>query len=173
MKLVIAPDDFLERQLSKFDYAQHDPLSIGHNMAMLMDANGGLGLAANQVKFDGQIFVMKPLLNKTNTIAGAITIINPTIKEISEEVDTGVEGCLSYPGVFLNVSRPRKILVEFDTLTSADNSVIHVEHVYEDIDARIFLHEYDHLSGIQFVDRVSALKRKMAIKKVLKQKRRN
>lgn len=173
MKLVIAPDDFLERKLPKFDYESHDPLSTAHNMAILMNQAGGLGLAANQVKFDGQIFVMRPVLNKTNAIADVITVINPEIKAISEEVETGVEGCLSYPDVFLNVRRPRKILVEFDTLTSAGDSVIHVGQVFEDIDARIFLHEYDHLTGVQFIDRVSALKRSMAIKKVLKQKRRN
>jgi peptide deformylase len=173
MKLVIAPDDFLERKLPKFDYSVHDPLSTSYNMGVLMNKAGGLGLAANQVSFDAQIFVMRPVLNKQHAIADYVTVINPEIKAISEEVDVGVEGCLSYPDVFLNVRRPRKILVEFDTLTSTGDSVIHVGQVYEDIDARVFLHEYDHLTGVQFVDRVSALKRSMAIKKVLKQKRRN
>ena len=173
MKLVIAPDDFLERKVNKFDYSNIDPLSTSHNMGVLMNMSGGLGLAANQVSIDAQIFVMRPVLNKTNAIAGVITVINPEIKAISEEVDTGVEGCLSYPGVFLSVKRPRKILVEFDTLTPDGNNVIHVGQVFEDIDARIFLHEYDHLTGVQFIDRVSALKRNMAVKKVLKHKRRN
>ena len=173
MKLVIAPDDFLERGVPKFDYSIYDPLSISHNMGILMNRSGGLGLAANQVSVEAQIFVMRPVLNKTHAIADYVTVINPDIKAISEEVESGVEGCLSYPDIYLQIRRPTKILVEFDTLTPAGDSVIHVGQVFEDIDARVFLHEYDHLTGVQFVDRVSALKRSMAIKKVLKQKRRN
>ncbi len=173
MKLVIAPDKFLEKKVQQLDYNVTDPLSTSHNMGVLMNIEGGLGLAANQVSIDAQIFVMRPVLNKTHSIAGVTTVINPEIKAISEEVDTGVEGCLSYPGVFLSVRRPRKILVEFDTLTEDGNNVIHVGQVFEDIDARIFLHEYDHLTGVQFIDRVSSLKRDMAVKKVLKHKKRN
>ena len=62
-------------------------------------------------------------------------------------------------------------MVEFDTLTTDLRDVIHVEAKFDDIDARIFLHEYDHLFGIQFIDRVSKLKMKMAEKKLTKQKR--
>ena len=58
--------------------------------------------------------------------------------------------------------------MEFDTLTSDFKNVIHVESKFDDIDARIFLHEYDHLHGIQFIDRVSKLKLQMAEKRRLK-----
>ena len=61
--------------------------------------------------------------------------------------------------------------MEFDTLTSDNKNVIHVEAKLDDIDARVFLHEYDHLHGIQFIDRVSRLKLEMAEKKRIKQKR--
>lgn len=62
-------------------------------------------------------------------------------------------------------------MVEFDTLTTDLRDVIHVEAKFDDIDARIFLHEYDHLHGIQFIDRVSKLKIQMAEKKMNKKKR--
>lgn len=172
MKLITAPNKFLEKRVKAFDYTEHDPIAVSQEMIVIMSNERGLGLAANQVELDGQIFVMRPFLNKENTILDTLVVINPEIKAISEETEKNVEGCLSYPGVFLNVNRPRKILVEFDTLTSDGKNVIRIGQTLEDIDARIFLHEYDHLSGIQFIDRVSALKRSMALKKLEKHNKR-
>ena len=62
-------------------------------------------------------------------------------------------------------------MVEFDTLTPDYKSTIHVETKFDDLDARIFLHEYDHLYGIQFIDRVSKLKLEMAEKKRYKKRK--
>jgi peptide deformylase len=173
MQLVTAPNNFLEIPVIKFNYDLHDAASVSLGMSTLMIEKGGLGLAANQVGLDAQIFVMKPVLNKQVTsINGTLTVINPILSAISEELETQVEGCLSFPNVYLKVSRPKKILVEFDTLTPDGKSVIHVGQTYEDIDARVFLHEYDHLSGVLFTDRVSKIKRQMALKKIEKNNRR-
>ena len=138
-------------------------------MIEIMVKHSGLGLSANQVGFDGQIFVMKALLNKQ--YGNPLVVINPIIKGLSEELEVGPEGCLSHPGLYLRVRRPISCVVEFDTLTSDNKNVIHVEAKLDDIDARVFLHEYDHLHGIQFIDRVSRLKLEMAEKKRIKQKR--
>ena len=173
MKLIIAPDKFLETPVERFDYNKHDAVTVSLAMTTMMNSLGGLGISANQVGLNAQIFVMKPLLNKqVVTFAGGTTVINPIIKAISEELETQVEGCLSFPDITLKITRPKKILVEFDTLTSDGKSVIHVAQTYEDIDARIFLHEYDHLSGVVFTDRVSKIKRNMTLKKMLKNKKR-
>ena len=123
----------------------------------------GIGLSANQVGFPMQIFVMKALINKQH--GDPVVVMNPVIKGLSEEIESGVEGCLSHPDLILKVRRPVSVMVEFDTLTSDMKDVIHIEAKYDDIDARIFLHEYDHLYGIQFIDRVSKLKLDMAEKK--------
>ena len=174
MKLILAPDDFLEKQVKEFDYSEQDPASVSFEMSKLMNSSGGLGLAANQVGIDAQVFVMKPIINKADlNWLGTVTVINPTIIAVSEETFSEVEGCLSYPDIFLKVNRPRKIAVEYDMLTQDGQSVIHVGQTYEDIDARIFLHEYDHLFGIQFIDRVSNLKKQMSLKKLSKNKQRN
>ena len=82
-----------------------------------------------------------------------------------QAIEEGIEGCLSHPDLFLKVRRPMSCMVEFDTLTDDMKSVIHVETKFDDIDARIFLHEYDHLHGIQFINRVSKLKLDFAEKK--------
>lgn len=163
MKLVMAPDHMLETAVSRFDVGALHPAPIALDMIDLMNKEGGLGLSANQVGFNGQIFVMKSLLNKQ--YGSPLVVINPIIKGLSKEMEAGPEGCLSHPELILKVRRPISCVVEFDTLTSDFKNVIHVETKFDDIDARIFLHEYDHLHGIQFIDRVSKLKLEMAEKK--------
>ena len=166
MELLLAPDGRLETKLERFDFEQMHPAPVAVDMIELMNKHSGLGLSANQVGFPMQIFVMKALLNKKH--GDPVIVINPIIKGLSEEIEAGVEGCLSHPDLILKVRRPVSVMVEFDTLTSDLKDVIHIEAKYDDIDARIFLHEYDHLYGIQFIDRVSKLKLDMAEKKRLK-----
>jgi peptide deformylase len=166
MELVLAPDGRLETKLERFDFELMHPAPVAVDMIELMQKHSGLGLSANQVGFPMQIFVMKALLNKQH--GDPVIVMNPIIKGLSEEIESGVEGCLSHPDLILKVRRPVSVMVEFDTLTSDMKDVIHIEAKYDDIDARIFLHEYDHLYGIQFIDRVSKLKLNMAEKKRLK-----
>ena len=166
MELVLAPDGRLETKLERFDFELMHPAPVAVDMIELMQKHSGLGLSANQVGFPMQIFVMKALLNKQH--GDPVILMNPIIKGLSEEIESGVEGCLSHPDLILKVRRPVSVMVEFDTLTSDMKDVIHIEAKYDDIDARIFLHEYDHLYGIQFIDRVSKLKLNMSEKKRLK-----
>ena len=163
MNLVLAPDVMLENSVMNFDLENIHPAPIALDMIELMRKHSGLGLSANQVGFNGQRFVMKTLLNKQ--YGDKTVVINRIIKGISKEMEIGVEGCLSHPDLFLKVKRPISCMVEFDTLTSDYKNVIHVETKFDDIDARIFLHEYDHLQGIQFINRVSKLKLDLAEKK--------
>lgn len=166
MQLVLAPNVMLETPVEKWPFEQLHPAPIALDMIDLMTKEGGLGLSANQVGVPFQIFVMKPVLNKQY---GDVTVVmNPVIKGLSKETEEGPEGCLSHPGLFLKVKRPISCIVEFDTLTSDFKNVIHVDAKFDDIDARIFLHEYDHLHGIQYIDRVSKLKYKMAEKRRIK-----
>lgn len=170
MKLILAPNEILETKLQRFDTDSIHPASIALEMINIMNKEGGLGLSANQVGFPMQIFVMKAMLNKQ--YGSPLVVINPIIKGLSKELEAGVEGCLSHPGLILKVRRPISCVVEFDTLTSDYKNVIHIETKFDDIDARIFLHEYDHLYGIQYIDRVSKLKLDMAEKKRIKMEKR-
>ncbi len=170
MELVLAPDGRLETQLERFDFNMMHPAPVALDMIDLMRKHDGLGLSANQVGFPYQIFVMRALLNKAN--GDPLVVMNPIIKGLSEEIEPGVEGCLSHPGLMLKVRRPVSVMVQFDTLTTDMKDVITVEAKFDEIDARIFLHEYDHLYGIQFIDRVSKLKLEMAEKRRLKKQKR-
>jgi len=169
MQLIKSPNLMLETSVQKFNLEIMHPAPFALDMIDLMNKESRLGLSANQVGLDAQIFVMKPVLNKTH--GSPLIVINPVITGLSKEIEEGIEGCLSHPGLFLKVRRPISCTVEFDTLTNDYKSVIHVGTKLNDIDARIFLHEYDHLHGIQFVDRVSKLKKIMAEKRREKRKK--
>ena len=166
MNLVLAPNTMLENPVKVYDLEQIHPAPIALDMIDVMKKYGGVGISANQVGFNGQIFVMKTILNKK--YGDPMVVINPQIQGISRETELGPEGCLSHPGLILKVKRPISTVVSCLTLTNDYKDVITVEMKLDDIDARIFLHEYDHLHGIQFIDRVSRLKVKRAEEKRLK-----
>lgn len=169
MKLILAPNVMLETAVGRFDYDQMHPAPIALDMIDLMNKESGLGLAANQVGFPYQIFVMKAILNKK--FGSPLVVMNPVIKGLSKETELGVEGCLSHPDLMLQVKRPISCVVEFDSLSENYRDIIRIETKFDDIDARIFLHEYDHLHGIQFIDRVSRLKLQLAEKRRTKRKK--
>lgn len=165
MKLVKSPDPWLEKAVKEFDFNVLDAKSIAEEMITLMTVEGGIGLSANQVSLDAQILVMKPhLLENKEPFA----MINPTIESVTVNMENMPEGCLSWPGLILSVKRPRGIVVKYLD-TDAKECIIELY----DLDARCFLHEYDHLQGIEFVDRVSKLKLDFAKKKMLKQRKKH
>ena len=152
MKLIKAPNDFLEKQVKEFDFNTMDAEKITADMYEIMKKYDGVGLAANQVGLDAQIFIMgedKPM-----------TIINPVITEVSANQVEMTEGCLSFPGLFMNIKRPDAVGVKYLD-TQQKECIIKLEGFH----ARVFLHEYDHLQGITFDQRVSKLRLDMAKKK--------
>lgn len=164
MQLLISPDPWLDKQVSMFDFNQLDAASVSDEMIDIMNKEGGIGLSANQVGLDAQIFVMKPhLLEDKEPFA----IINPVIEKITADTELMPEGCLSHPNLFLTVSRPKGLVAKYFDITGKECII----ELY-DIDARCFLHEYDHLQGIEFTDRVSKLKLQMAEKKRKKKEKR-
>jgi peptide deformylase len=92
-------------------------------------------------------------------------LFNPKIIESSKEMVLDQEGCLSYPGLFLMVKRPNWIVAEYQ-----DSQGNFKEIKIDGYLAKCFQHEYDHLEGICFVDRVSQLKLNLAMKKIGKKK---
>ena len=157
MQLLKSPHPFLEKQVQPFDFERLDAETISREMTQLMLEEGGIGLSANQVGIDAQIFVIKPILLEDKT---PLTVINTVIDKITQDTETMPEGCLSHPGLFLTVKRPKGLIAKYFDINAKECTI----DLY-DIDARCFLHEYDHLHGIEFTDRVSRLKLDMARKK--------
>ena len=151
MQLIKAPNDFLKTKMDAFDFESNDAPKIAEEMINDMIKFNGVGLAANQVGFNGRIFVMKPKSGKP------YAVINPTIEGVSATSKLDVEGCLSFPNLFLYVNRPDKVDVNFLDIEGKN-----VTMLLEDLEARIFLHEFDHLEGITFDTRVSKFKLQIA-----------
>ena len=110
MKLVKSPDPWLQKKVAPFDFDKLNAVEIADSMIEIMNAEGGIGLSANQVALDAQIFVMKPYLLTNKT---PFAVINPTIEKVSVNVGNDPEGCLSHPDLFMNVKRPRGIVVNY------------------------------------------------------------
>lgn len=159
MKLVYAPDPILEKELQDVDLENpgFNPVELKEKMTEIMLANNGIGLSACQVGLDYKLFVMG------DSVENSTIHINPTILQYTEETVVDVEGCLSFPNIFVKVKRPKEILAEF-----YDENLEKKTVKIEGYSARCYLHELDHCLGITFKDRVSKLKWDMARKKARK-----
>lgn len=153
-------DPMLERRsepVLEFDGALQKLIA---DMFDTMYAARGVGLAAPQVGVLGRLFVMD--CSGGSDPRQRLVLVNPEIVSTEGEV-IGEEGCLSFPGVYLNVSRPKRL-----TATALDregkDSVLEVT----DIAARCISHETDHLDGELFIDKVSAIKRDFIERKIRK-----
>lgn len=120
-------------------------------MLLLMHDKFGIGLSANQIGSNYNMFVM------SHSILGDIGVYKPKIIEQKGE-SSMQEGCLTFPLLFLNVSRPSEIKVRY---TKTDGKTI-VETWMDGLDARCFLHEYEHLQGRLYIEHVSDFKLRRA-----------
>ena len=152
MELIKAPNEFLEKQVAPFNFDTMDADKISKEMIQMMLKYKGVGLASNQVGIDAQIFVMGE--------KDPMTVINPIVTEVNTEKVEMEEGCLSFPGLYMKVSRPSVVSVQYLDIEQKE-CIIKLEGFH----ARVFLHEYDHLQGITFDQRVSKLRLDMAKKK--------
>lgn len=106
----------------------------------------GVGLAAPQVNIDMRI-ILVTLNVGTRKEQKVLPLINPEILELSDEKIKMEEGCLSLPQTFGKVTRPAKVKVRWQNLKGN-----WCEKKFDSWDARIFLHENDHLNGVLFTD---------------------
>ena len=138
-----------------------DRKELSEAMFDTMKKYGGIGLSANQVGLPFNMFVLgdHPDLEK----GLKMTCFNPMIISSSVEEETMKEGCLTFPFVFLSITRPRKVVVKYE-----DENGDLKEGSLDGMISRVFQHEYDHMLGKTFVDGVSKLKLDMAYKKAEK-----
>ncbi len=142
------------REISEAEFTE-ELHQLAKNLIDTMKAYEGIGLAAPQVNIGKRIFVIDVGAATGEEEAAPEAFINPKILA-SEGADTLEEGCLSIPGVQAEVTRPHKIKAEYQTLAGDT-----VEEEMEGLLARVFQHEFDHLEGVLFIDRISFLQRKL------------
>ena len=125
---------------------------------------GGVGLSANQVGIDGKYFVMgSNLVTVKEDEKFEKVFFNHKIINVSKEETSQKEGCLSFPGLWLMVKRPEKVTIQY--INSDGEEMV---ETYEGVSARVILHEYDHMLGVNFTGRVSRLKLERGLKAVSK-----
>jgi peptide deformylase len=135
----------------------NDFKEISQNMLLTLKNAGGIGLACPQVGIAKSLFIIdtSPMKNDGVELLEK-AIINPVILHYSEEEAFYNEGCLSFPGIHEDLSRPERIEVRY-----RDANFDWHEEVLDGVIARIFQHEYDHLQGILFIDKLSAIRKKL------------
>ena len=133
------------------------------DMFETMISSDGVGLAAPQIGLPIRIFVVDGTQIKQDEDEPAedlstfkMAFINPTITKLWGKKWTYNEGCLSVPTLREDVERPEKARIEYYDV----NFNFHDE-IFEGVKSRIIQHEYDHLEGILFVDRINPLKKRL------------
>ena len=129
------------------------------NMYDTMVHAEGVGLAAPQIGIPIRLIVidLAPLKEDNPELGDfKVTMINPELQEESENEVEYDEGCLSIPGINETVSRPEAIKISY----MDENFIEHVE-VYDGYKARVVQHEYDHLEGHLFTDKIKPLRRQL------------
>jgi peptide deformylase len=163
LKIVNFPATILRTKIDQFDFDDPsiDPIELEQTMIATMFAHDGIGLAANQVGISARMFVMG---HKDNP-ESAQAFFNPMVVASIDAIEDLEEGCLSFPGIYVNIKRPKKIKARWQNSKGEWQ-----ESEFDGYNCKCFLHELDHLEGIVFQDRVSTLKWAMAVKKTKKRK---
>lgn len=155
LKVLKLGDPILLSKSSPVDVFDAGLRDLAADMLETMHAAPGVGLAAPQVGMPIRMFVY----DDSEGDAGAVC--NPVIIERSAETEFGEEGCLSIPGLYMEVERHVAITVEAQTL---DGEVF--VRTVEGFVARVWQHEIDHLDGILFIDRLAPEMRKEAMRRL-------
>jgi peptide deformylase len=156
-------EGFLRKKTVDFNFQEFAKKEINElvkKMREIMLRANGIGLSANQIGLNLKMFVAlipeKPLeRDEKNKIimpspdeAKFYAIFNPEIIKFSKQTEILEEGCLSVPGTYGEVERPKKI-----TLIGQDKNGRKIKIKAEGLIARVFQHETDHLNGVLFIDK--------------------
>ncbi len=158
LQILMYPDPALRAQTAPVDPS--DPLvqAIVPRMMELMFQSNGAGLAAPQVGLPWRVFVTRDPENEEKALAW----LNPELELLDSPIECDHEGCLSLPGITVEVRRPMHIRLAAQSLDGAP-----VECTDESL-FRVIQHEYDHLEGVLIIDKMSTMDR-IRNRKMIKQ----
>jgi len=151
--LIKETDPILTQTATAWDWeVDGHAAELGQDMLKTMFKNNGIGLAAPQIGINKRILVMgNPQLS--------FICINPEI--ISQQGQAKyIEGCLSFPGLWLHVNRSETIKVKYQDIIGREH-----EKEFTGLQARVFQHELDHLNGQCFVSKVGKLSLDLATRR--------
>jgi len=159
--ILTAPDPRLKKKSKPVASVDAEVRQLMDDMLETMYAAPGIGLAAPQVGELRRVIVLD--IDREDVKTGPLFMANPEVIEASDEDATYEEGCLSLPEHYSDVVRPAKVKVRY-----LDRDGKRQEMACEGLLSTCVQHEIDHLDGILFVDHISALKRNMILRKLLK-----
>ena len=158
LAIICYPDPVLLKPAQPVAEVSDSVRQVARRMVELMHEAEGVGLAAPQVGLSWRLFVANP----TGEAGADRVFINPELGEFSRESGVREEGCLSIPGVRADINRPLAA-----TLNALDEEGQPVRLRSDDLAARVWQHEVDHLDGILIMDRMRPIDR-MANRRALK-----
>ena len=164
MPIITAPDPRLKVVSKPVAVVDDAARALMDDMLETMYAAPGIGLAAVQVGVARRVIVMD--LSKEAEARDPLFLVNPEITWVSDDDATYEEGCLSLPEYYADVARPAACTVSY-----LDYDGKRQELKAEGLLATCVQHEIDHLDGILFVDHLTALKRNIILRKLLKSKK--
>lgn len=145
---------------------EDNAIQLSGNLFETLKKEGGIGLAAPQAGVLKRAFIIdtSPMIEDNKAFEKYEQLfLNPEILWRSTDEIYFQEGCLSIPGIYEDVLRADKITVSY-----FDINFNRIEEEFDGLKARIFQHEYDHLEGVLFIDRLSHLRRKFLTSKLNK-----
>ncbi|SOV14027.1 peptide deformylase [Plasmodium sp. gorilla clade G2] len=154
VKIVKYPDPILRRRSEEVTNFDDNLKSVVRKMFDIMYESKGIGLSAPQVNISKRIIVWNALYEKRKEENERI-FINPSIVEQSLVKVKLIEGCLSFPGIEGKVERPSIVSISYYDV----NGCKHLK-ILKGIHARIFQHEFDHLNGVLFIDKLTQMEKK-------------
>ena len=161
LPILTAPDPRLKKISKPVDKVDGEIRKLMDDMLETMYAAPGIGLAAPQVGVLKRVLVID--IDREGEKTGPLKMANPEIVDVSDEDASYEEGCLSVPEHYAEVERPAKVTVRY---LDQDNEIRTIKA--EGLLATCIQHEMDHLDGILFIDRISALKRNIILRKLVK-----
>lgn len=159
LAIVHYPEPVLREKARPIEQVNDEVRAVAQRMIELMHRAPGVGLAAPQVGLPWRLFVANP----TGEAGDDRVYINPSFVELTGPNAPREEGCLSLPGVHVDVTRPTVATIRALNL---DGEVF--EDSADDLLARIWQHEFDHLEGVLIIDKMSAMDR-MANRRALRE----
>lgn len=160
MDIVTLGNEMLRQKAEPIEEINEEIVQLANDMIASLNPKEGIGLAGPQVGVMKRIFIVHVEGDEPRVF------INPSIIGTSQDEVFYEEGCLSIPGVWADIKRPSVIQVQ---AWNEKGKPFRVEA--KGIMARVIQHEYDHLEGILFVDRLSDIKRSKILTKYEKMKR--
>jgi len=164
LDIIIAPDPRLKVKCKPVAKVDAKVARLMEDMLETMYAAPGIGLAAPQVGVAQRVIVLD--VAREDEKPAPLRMANPELVWVSDEDTTYNEGCLSLPEHYADVVRPKAIRVRY---LDHQNEIRELEA--EGLLATCIQHEMDHLDGILFVDHITALKRNIILRKLLKAKK--